>query len=126
MVTKGIYVLELENNKYYIGYSKNIPKRLKQHFNNHGSMYTKVHKPIRVIETFKGNLLDELKTTLKYIFIYGSDNVRGSIYVRVNPNETRKHLIECKAKYYVMTGKVNLKWIDINAIKYCVNSVDRV
>ena len=41
MVIKGIYVLELENNKYYIGYNKNIPKRFKQYFNNHGSMYIK-------------------------------------------------------------------------------------
>lgn len=121
MVTKGIYVLELENGNYYVGYSKNIPKRLQLHFSSKGSRWIRLHKPVRVVETLKGNLLTELKVTLKYIFIFGSEKVRGSIYVATNPSETKIHMIECKAKYYVMTGKVSFKWIDLRAIKYCIN-----
>lgn len=121
MVTKGIYVLELENGNYYVGYSKNIPKRLQLHFSGKGSRWTRLHTPVRIVETLKGNLLDELKVTLKYIFIFGSEKVRGSIYVATNPSETKVHMIECKAKYYVMTGKVSFKWIDLRAIKYCIN-----
>lgn len=120
MLSKGVYVLELENGNYYVGFSKNIPKRLKLHFSGKGSMWTKLHKPIRVVETIEGSLITELKTTLKYVFVYGSDKVRGSIYVSPEPNETKVHMINCKAKYYVMTGKASFKWIDINAIKYCI------
>ena len=35
-----IYILELENNKYYVGKTTNPNFRLEQHFNNSGSHWT--------------------------------------------------------------------------------------
>ena len=35
----NIYVLQLENNKYYVGKTNNPSLRLEQHFNNSGSAY---------------------------------------------------------------------------------------
>ena len=43
-----IYILELENKKYYVGKTTNPDFRLEQHFNNSGSQWTKKYKPIKV------------------------------------------------------------------------------
>jgi predicted GIY-YIG superfamily endonuclease len=60
-----IYVLELENNKYYIG-KTNIPEfRLDLHFNYEGSEWTKKYKPIRLKELVKNcDSYDEDKYTI--------------------------------------------------------------
>ena len=34
-----IYILQLENNKYYIGKTENPDFRLKSHFNSNGSVW---------------------------------------------------------------------------------------
>ncbi len=39
-----IYVLKLENNKYYIGKTDNPEIRLNSHFNFNGSEWTKKYK----------------------------------------------------------------------------------
>ena len=43
-----IYIIELENNKYYIGKTSNPDFRINQHFNGDGSMWTRKYKPIRL------------------------------------------------------------------------------
>ena len=45
-----IYVLELENNKYYVGKTTNPDFRLEQHFTSSGSQWTKKYKPIKILE----------------------------------------------------------------------------
>lgn len=45
-----IYVLSLENDKWYIGYTKRVNyDRILEHFSNNGSKWTKVHKPIQLV-----------------------------------------------------------------------------
>jgi hypothetical protein len=79
-----IYVLELNSGKYYVGKTDNLEKRLIQH-------QTKgLPKPIpcwvstwgfkNVIEVVDGDTFDEDKFVLKYMNIYGIDNVRGGSY----------------------------------------------
>jgi len=46
----NIYVLLLEDNKYYIGKTNNPSFRLVQHFNSNGSAWTKLHKPIKILQ----------------------------------------------------------------------------
>ena len=36
-----VYVLELVDNRYYVGRTGNIIQRMNEHFTNNGSMYTK-------------------------------------------------------------------------------------
>jgi hypothetical protein len=79
-----IYILELENNKYYVG-KTTIPNfRLEQHFNSLGSSWTKKYKPIKILE-LKPNCdnYDEDKYTRMYMDMYGVNNVRGGSYVKI-------------------------------------------
>ncbi len=79
-----IYILELENNKYYIGRTKNPNFRLDQHFNSAGSIWTKKHKPIKIVDIISNcDNFDEDKYTLKYMEKYGINNVRGGIFCKL-------------------------------------------
>ncbi len=68
--SKG-YVLLLENDKYYVGITSNYKQRMENHFNGRGSEWTKLHKPIRVIETFEGSSENEKLKTLFYMKKFG-------------------------------------------------------
>lgn len=85
-----IYVLKLEDNKYYIGKTKNNIdndvdiKRINDHFNNKGSDWTLKYKPIEIVETFNfSDDYDEDKYTLKYMGKYGIENVRGGSFCTI-------------------------------------------
>ena len=76
-----IYVLLLQNDKYYIGKTSNPHFRFDNHFINKGSKWTRLHKPIKVLELIPNcDDYDEDKYTYKYMDIYGIDNVRGGSY----------------------------------------------
>ena len=79
-----IYVLQLQQGKYYIGKTNNPQFRLESHFNSNGSEWTRIYKPIRVIELRPGcDDYDEDKITRQYMDKYGINNVRGGSFVSV-------------------------------------------
>jgi hypothetical protein len=79
-----IYILELENKKYYIGKTKNPDFRLEQHFNSTGSQWTKKYKPKKVLQIIPDcDDYDEDKYTRIYMDKYGINNVRGGSYVQI-------------------------------------------
>lgn len=72
------YVLSLEGGNVYVGVTYNFNQRIAQHMAGTGAKWTRLHKPIEVIEI----ILDvtpatENETTLKYIEEYGPARVRG-------------------------------------------------
>ena len=76
-----IYVLQLEQNKIYIGKTKDLNKRFNQHLNGKGSVYTNLYKPISIIENVNEyNEFDEDNYVKRYMKIYGINNVRGGSY----------------------------------------------
>jgi hypothetical protein len=79
-----IYILQLEQGKYYIGKTNNPQFRLETHFNSNGSEWTKIYKPLKVLE-IKPNCddYDEDKYTRIYMDKYGINNVRGGSFVSV-------------------------------------------
>ena len=85
-----IYTLELEYNKYNVGKTKNLEKRIKQHFNNEGSEWTKTYKPIKLLHKIKGNGFDEEKQVLVLMEKYGIDNVRGGSYCQLKLSDSHK------------------------------------
>lgn len=82
MATK-LYVLLLQSEKYYIGKSTQVFRRISDHFNGRGSAWTKKYHPIDVIKVSPMvTQYDEDNETLDYMQKYGIDNVRGGIYSR--------------------------------------------
>lgn len=91
-----IYVLELENQCWYIGCTRNIDKRMKAHHKGKGAIWTKANKPIRIHEIREsgtnsdseaGHIEDEV--TLEYAKQYGIDKVRGGGYCQTKPRWPR-------------------------------------
>ena len=91
-----IYVLQLEKNKYYVGKTSNPKFRLENHFTNNGSEWTKLYKPIKLLELIPNcDNYDEDKYTIKYMDKYGIDNVRGGTYSSIKLNDiTKKQLVK--------------------------------
>ena len=44
-----VYVLELEDDRFYVGRATNFPKRVKGHIEGRGSFWTKMYRPIEVV-----------------------------------------------------------------------------
>lgn len=73
-----IYVLQLVDDRYYVGRTGNILKRIEEHFTGCGSLYTMTYKPIKVIEvTEEFKKEDERNKTLEIMSKYGWEKVRG-------------------------------------------------
>ena len=89
-----IYILALENNKYYVGRTNNPKFRLEQHFNYSGSQWTKKYTPLKVIEIIHNcDNFDEDKYTLKYMEKYGINNVRGGTFCELKLNKSNIEII---------------------------------
>lgn len=78
-----IYILELEQGKFYVGKTTNLKVRLSQHFKGEGCEWTKKYKPIKLHEKINGDDYDEDKYTKIYMDKYGIDNVRGGMYSKI-------------------------------------------
>jgi len=90
-----IYILELTNNKYYIGKTNNAEIRIENHFDNKGAEWTKLYKPIKLIELIQNcDNYDEDKYVFKYMNQYGIDNVRGGSFVQIELNNEYKNVIQ--------------------------------
>jgi predicted GIY-YIG superfamily endonuclease len=88
---ESLYVLQLANGKYYVGKSADVIKRFTQHQSGLGSAWTKIHTPIRLVETRPiTSPHDENNVTKDYMKKYGIQNVRGGSYAQVSiPDDAR-------------------------------------
>ena len=95
--TEYVYVWELEEDKYYIGWSENLSRRLDEHITEEGSLWTKKYKPISIVEIIRGDKSVEKSKTLEYMKKKGFQNVRGSIWCileyKTVPFEIQKYLL---------------------------------
>jgi len=85
-----LYILLLENNKYYIGITLNLNQRLAQHFTGEGSQFTKKYKPLEVHKIIYNNDINESyenKITLEYMHKYGYENCRGGSWCSLKINK---------------------------------------
>lgn len=90
-----IYILELEDNKYYVGKTNEPEFRLEKHFDGNGSSWTQIYKPIKVLDIIKDcDNYDEDKYTIKFMSEHGINNVRGGSFCEINlPDENKKTII---------------------------------
>ena len=102
-----IYILQLENNKYYVGKTNNPSFRLFDHFVSNGSLWTKKYKPISVLELLPDcDNYDEDKYTIKYMELYGINNVRGGSFCEIklsdsNVNTLKQIITSINDKCYI-------------------------
>ena len=90
-----IYILKLENNKYYIGRTSRPQLRIPKHYSSYGSAWTNLHKPEETLEVIPNcDSFDEDKITKQYMNKYGIDNVRGGSYCQINLTEHQKQFIK--------------------------------
>lgn len=86
-----VYILQLEQGKYYVGKTSNASFRVEQHFASNGSMWTKKYKPVNVLEIIPGcDVYDEDKYTIKYMETYGINNVRGGSFCEIKLSNKNK------------------------------------
>lgn len=81
-----LYGLELEGGNYYVGMTayKDAIRRYEQHVAGTGAVWTRIHKPVRLMEVrnigvmsrYNACLLED-KMTLEYFNKYGMAKVRG-------------------------------------------------
>lgn len=103
-LTNYLYVLKLINNKFYIGKSKYVFQRIDNHFLGIGSQWTKIYKPLNIIEVIpKIDNFDEDKKVKQYMCKYGIDNVRGGSYSNINLSITQKEFLQ--KEIYTATDK---------------------
>jgi len=83
-MSEFIYILQLGQNKWYVGRTNNLQQRIQQHMDNEGCEWTKLYGFISVESTSQGNGFDEDKITLECMDTYGIENVRGGIYSNID------------------------------------------
>ena len=90
------YILQLQQGKYYIGKTHNPDLRLDDHFHSGGSAWTRLYKPVKIINVIPNcDDYDEDKYTIKYMSKYGIDNVRGGAFTSSKIDlSTRTHLTQ--------------------------------
>lgn len=87
-MSTNIYVLALEHGKYYVGKTTDPASRIFSHFSGYGSAWTRLHRPVRVVEVRQNaSSLDEDEVTKEYMNKYGVQNVRGGSYTQIQLDE---------------------------------------
>lgn len=104
-----IYVLALEEGYYYIGATKerHLDKRLRQHFNRIGAIWTQIHAPVYIAEIIKiknGESYKETLTTLRYMQKYTSEKVRGARWCRYKLSHMDLYKIDEEIKFQKERG----------------------
>jgi len=106
---KYLYALQLENDCYYIGQTRDLDKRFNQHKKGIGAIWTSIHKPIKMIEfwsigeyTQDSAMQFENEMTIKYMDTYGIQNVRGGDFCITN-DENHLGLVKSKTQ---ITGEI--------------------
>lgn len=79
--TSVIYVLQLRQQKYYVGKTKHLLARFKQHEDGEGAAWTRKYKPVRIVATYPCTVPNMENAVVKlYMGLKGVDNVRGGAY----------------------------------------------
>jgi len=80
-----LYVLKLEQGKYYVGVTSKTPEaRMREHINGYGAAWTRKYKPLKLLDkkelgfvTYEEAEKYESKVVRAYMKKYGVNNARG-------------------------------------------------
>jgi len=86
-----VYVLELENGKYYVGTTHNLQRRFQEHVDGAGSVWTRKYAPVAIERSVSvDGPLHEDRVTKELMLKHGIDNVRGGSYCRIDLDDGQK------------------------------------
>lgn len=92
-----IYVLLLQEGKFYVGYSERpVGERFLEHFNYNGSKWTTRYRPIEVLKVKEGGPKEENELTLEMMEKHGWWNVRGGSWCKVEMESCPPALLQRK------------------------------
>lgn len=95
--TTYIYVLLCQEDKYYVGKTKDLERRMEEHFSEDGATWTKLYEPVKLVETHRARgMLDENITTLQMMDKHGIENVRGGSFCYTRIGKIRRAQLEEK------------------------------
>ena len=80
LVQPIVYVLELEDDCWYVGITMNLNQRLSQHWSGQGAKWTRLHKPDKV--AFIKYMGCEQEIVEEMIAQHGRELVRGGSWTR--------------------------------------------
>lgn len=87
-----LYALRLADGCWYVGMTFNPEKRYRQHLKGKGATWTKLHRPLELVEVRVTTFYDqdsaaklEDDMTLEYALKYGSRYVRGGGWCQTKP-----------------------------------------
>lgn len=90
-----LYILACEGGKHYVGTTSTITTRIGEHFLGRGSAWTRLHRPIKVIENRPvRSPHDENNVTKDLMKRYGIDNVRGGAYSQIQLSQEQRQLLQ--------------------------------
>ncbi len=102
MASLTIYALQLEKGKYYIGKTQRlegVKLRFEEHLTGRGSEWTKLYKPMSIVESYGHySTFEEDVLTKKYMMKYGIENVRGGSYTKIDLEEWQVKSLEHELK----------------------------
>jgi predicted GIY-YIG superfamily endonuclease len=89
-----IYILELENDKFYVGKTNRPDVRLNEHFLGQGSAWTAKYPPKKILELYpNSDRFAEDMHTKRYMAKYGIDSTRGGCYSQIElSKDIKDHL----------------------------------
>jgi hypothetical protein len=120
-----IYILKLEQNKYYIGKTNNPSYRIQNHDNGNGSFWTRKYKPINIEKIIPDcDDYDEDKYVIQYMDKYGISNVRGGSFSQFILPSTTVDIIKTMCKG--ATNKCFKCGETGHFIKECINDPEHV
>lgn len=80
-----IFILKLEDDKYYVGCCNTPDRDIVNYLNgNSSSEWTRKYKPVKLVEMINPcDIFDTDKHTKRYMGLYGVNNVRGGAYQKI-------------------------------------------
>lgn len=113
-ISLKLYLLELTGDKYYVGQTDDPEFRFNEHLSGKGAKWTRMHRPLHLLLTKKLSvesaaeaMLYENWMTLRYMELFGWENVRGGDFLVVESYRLKERLEYIydtqrnKIKYYV-------------------------
>ena len=84
------YALKLEDGCFYIGSTRHLRKRIRNHFKGNGAKWCVIHKPIMLVGVVNGDYEEQLTRHARKKF--GKDKVRGWHWVNTEDPDKVVHL----------------------------------